>query len=379
VYVGACLLESPSLLRHFLAGGFVGSAAFIGVNHGMYTGVAFSCLLLFIQYRTSSCESLWKCASVWGVGILCGYVPMLFMFFSCPGFAGRYLDLLLNIWRRGTTNLPLPVPWPWQVDYLAVDWLTGVTAFVVGLAFCILPLFYGTALVLLLWRRGDVRRQSVFIASTFVGLVYMQYAFSRADLSHLAQSIHPLLLGLVALPTLCEPTRSRRTVLGIILVTLGLSLFPAYRGSPLFSTCIWRGQGCVLYVINGEELWLAESEKIGLERLRTVMTQHVIDTEGIFIAPHAPGLYCVLQKDSPVWQTYFIFPEQAEDEEIMIEALRTKKIRWALVGDVALDGREELRFRHTHTLVWQYVRQEFEPVEVEGLPLHYQLFRRKAF
>jgi hypothetical protein len=52
-------------------------------------------------------------------------------------------------------------------------------------------------------------------------------------------------------------------------------------------------------------------------------------------------------------------------------------VQWVILGDVALDRREALRFRHTHSFVWLFLMQNFVPVETKGLPPEYQLLRKK--
>lgn len=47
VYFDALLIEHPSIKRHFIAGVFVGVAAFIGRNHGVYCALAYFLLIAF--------------------------------------------------------------------------------------------------------------------------------------------------------------------------------------------------------------------------------------------------------------------------------------------------------------------------------------------
>jgi hypothetical protein len=60
----------------------------------------------------------------------------------------------------------------------------------------------------------------------------------------------------------------------------------------------------------------------------------------------------------------------------IISDLIEHNVNWVILADVPLDGRDELRFRHTHPLVWQYIVTAFEPIEASGLPHNQKLFHR---
>jgi hypothetical protein len=376
VYVGVCLLECPSRKRHFLAGVFVGLTGFFGRNLGLYSFLAGAMLIAFIQLQVQR-EAAISRFCTWGMGIVIGSLPLLLMALILPGFAKAFLDSILWLLRLGTTNLPLPVPWPWlRVDrqFPAGDQLAYVF---VEFGFVALPLFFLFSLYLL-WRCPlvDRQRQSVLVASTCVGLCYVHYAFSRADLSHLAMSLSPFLLGVVALPAFVgarEHGWLRHLVLGgLVVFTIG----PAYLGSPFVQVC-YRNP-CVPYEVQGETLWLRPRERDLIETVRHLVAEHVRPGEGIFIAPHWPTFYRILQRPSPTWQIYFLFPERMDRQEAIIADLQKNNVQWVILGDVALDRREVLRFRHTHSFVWLFLMQHFAPVEAKGLPPGYQLLHKKG-
>ena len=376
VYVGVCLLEKPSRKRHFLAGVFVGVAAFFGRNLGLYSFLAGAMLIAFIQMRIQR-EAVLSCLCAWGLGIVVGSLPLLLMALVIPGFAWAFLDSILWLFSLGTTNLPLPVPWPWSgmhQRFVANDRLAFM---VVEFGFVAFPLFFLVAVLLLLkYPLVDRQRQSVLVASTCVGMWYMHYAFSRADLSHLAMSLSPFLLGVVALPAFVGAREhswlSRLVLGGLVVFTIG----PAYLGSPFVRFC-YRTP-CVPYQLHGETLWLRPGERDLIETVRQMVLERVRPEEGIFIAPHWPAFYRILQRPSPTWQIYFLFPERMDRQEAIIADLRKNNVQWVILGDAALDRREALRFRHTHSFVWLFLMQNFAPVEIKGLPSGYQLLHLKT-
>jgi hypothetical protein len=377
VYVAVRLVEKPALKQYFWAGFFVGLAGFMGRNHGLYNFLAFFLLILFLRFKLNR-VSLLKQLRWWATGIVAGTTPLLFMLAFVPGFFKNYSNLFLLLFREKTTNLPLPTPWPWTVDYALLPVLADLAGFFLGILFLLLPLFYLSALVSVFrTRANDLPSRSLLIASVAIGGVYLHFAFSRADLSHLAQSIHPFLLGLLALPALWQaPYRQR---IGQVLVTFMavITLFAIVIPANPYIVRLRNRDQFVRYEITGNQLWLVKTQAAYIETIKQLVAQHVAPDEAILIAPHAPALYPILQREAPLWNTYLLFPDPPERQLQMIDRLAKAHTNWALLSDVALDGRDELRFRHTHPLVWRYLETEFEPVEAPGLPANQQFLRRK--
>jgi hypothetical protein len=86
----------------------------------------------------------------------------------------------------------------------------------------------------------------------------------------------------------------------------------------------------------------------------------------------------VLGRVSPTWDTYLLYAEREPRQREMIAALDAQRVRWVLLTDVAVDGREELRFRNTHPLVWGHLVREFEAVPDVTLPRAHLFLRRRA-
>ncbi len=125
-------------------------------------------------------------------------------------------------------------------------------------------------------------------------------------------------------------------------------------------------------------LWLTQDIATLIDNVRLIAEKRVGKGEGLLIAPHWPGFYALLERKSPLWDIYFLYPETESRQNAIILRLRQENVNWAILGDVALDGRGDLRFRNTHRLVWEYLMDEFEAIRVDGLPSNYQLLRRKS-
>ena len=205
----------------------------------------------------------------------------------------------------------------------------------------------------------------------------MHHAFSRADLGHLAQGIHPLMLGLIALPQALRFERRQRIVgagLAILCLATILAIMPA---NPYWQK-LKANPPFVSYNISGRQLWLRQEQAAYIEAVKQVVTQHIGSAEELLIAPHSPTLYPILQRQSPIWEVYLLFPETEERQREIIQDLSAHQVNWAILADIPLDGRDELRFRNTHLLVWQYLMAKFEPVEAPELPANQQLLHRKV-
>ena len=376
IYVAVLLIEKPTHKQYFVAGLFVGLAAFMGRNHGLYNLLAFFCLILYIQFKFNQ-EPLLNRLGLWLTGIAVGYAPMLFMLAFIPGLSSSFTNEIMLIFRRGSTNLPLPIPWPWAVDYAQLDLLNCMTRFFVGVLFLLLPLFYLSNIISAFsTKRDDIPRQSLTIAASFVGVFYMHHAFSRADLPHLAQGIHPLLIGLVALPYTYRVHRHKGVVMSLATFILIATIFAAIIPANPYVRKLRAKDQFIQYDITGDQLWLNQDQAAYIDTIKQLVNQHIAPQEKLLIAPHSPGLYPILQRQSPIWDLYLLSPAQEERQVDIINDLIEHNVNWVILADVPLDGRDELRFRHTHPLVWQYIVTEFEPIEASGLPHNQKLFHR---
>jgi hypothetical protein len=378
VYFAIILLEQPTFKRHFIAGFFVGISAFFGRNHGLYTSISFCLLIGFIWLKIGK-DGFFKHFVIWNIGVVVGYSPMLFMFIGLPDFFDLFIQSIIGMLQSKSTNLPLPVPWPWKVNISHTSPLTAIQFISTGVFFLLLPAFYiFSSIYTLLIHHKELRRKSVIIASVFIGAPYMHHAFSRADINHLAQAIHPFLIGLLSLPFFCKQVYMKKVGAGFLIVVYILSSLSIAMVSPYYRKFSAPANSFVQREIHGDMLWLHKYTANLIHTVREIVASKVHPDEGVLIAPHWPGFYPILQKKSPLWDTYFLWMASKADQEQQILDVETNNVNWIVLGDVALDGREDLRFRNTHTFLWQYIMEHFEPVQVHGLPKKYHLLKRKT-
>jgi len=353
----AALVQSPTRRRFFLTGAVIGVAAMFGRNHGVY-GVAGSLYVMLWLWRTRRGEddfawtSLRRALPAWAGGIVVGYLPMLFSMALVPGFAGALRDDVVS--EAGHANLALPVSWPWQPSF--ADTWTRAHSILVGAIFVAVLLFalHSLARIAVASRRRPA--SPVLVASSALALPYAHYAFSRADLEHLALGIFPLLIAaFAALGALRAGLRAPALVL------LGAASVLAML--PLHDRWNCRaGQGCVEVEVGADRLLVTPGTAGDLALLERLANDFAPGDRSFLVAPIWPGAYAAFERRAPMWNTYPLYPASPEIERREIERIRAAAPGFVLLWDGALDGRDDRRFSNTHPLISRWVSEHFEPL-----------------
>src|SRR5262249_45819557 len=113
------------------------------------------------------------------------------------------------------------------------------------------------------------------------------------------------------------------------------------------------------YRVVNDDLWIPQNQSRLIDSVKKFAADNTSPAEPVLIAPHAPTLYCILQKPAPLWMAYFTWPVGKEIESKMIQSLESNKVRWALIADDAIDGRDDLRFRNAYPLLWQHILRNY--------------------
>jgi hypothetical protein len=375
VYFAVLLLENPCLKRHFIAGVFIGLAAFFGRNHGLYNFLGFGLLILFIWYKTDR-NIFIKRFFIWGCGILVGYSPMFFMLAFIPGFWESFWDSVLFYARHSTPVGSLP--WPWTVDLSLVHW--GTMSFynlALGIFYLFVIMFYILAAsVSLISPREQIFNRRLLIASVFIGIFYMHLALFGRDWSHMAQAIHPMLIAILSIPSIFFKGRSKRLVWAIIGAGFLIMTLPMVPLNPLYPRLKFP-ELYVRYDLGGDRLMIREKRKTFIECVKQIDKKLFKKDDAIFIAPHWPAFYVILKRPSPVWEIYFLLPISKDIQSSMIAELEEKNVRWIMLGDVPFWGKDENRFRNSHAVMYRHIMENYAPVNVECLGKDVQLLQRK--
>jgi hypothetical protein len=353
------LLMYPSTRRFFVHGIVIGLAAMLGRNHGLYGVVA--CLLVTPVLMLGADRPVWlRCIPAWMAGIVLGFAPILIGLIRDHRFAAMFWESIrFVLFEYKGTNLPLTVPWPWTVSAqgplaaLLGPWLVGCF-FVALVLFCA----SGAVVVLFQLRREEKIANPVFVACVATAIPYLNVAFSRADVQHLAQAILPCLIGFLVCPW---PRRTRTIVqasslLILVLTTLWVML-PMHPCYVMRTYPDWKSVD-----VRGDQVWMNADTAASVEAIDELASRHVKTGGTILSVPVWPSAYALLGIRSPVYEIYPLFPRSVEFQDQEIDRLRQADPQMVLVDDVAVDGREELRYAHTHPRIWNYISTHYHQI-----------------
>jgi hypothetical protein len=366
------LIQNPTPRRYFIAGLCVGLVAVFGRNHGVY-GVAGSIGVMgWLSIKRVKGPGWIDEFALWATGVIVGFTPILFMALLVPGFAVAFWESIRFLFEIKATNLPLPVPWPWRVDFASLQLGEAIRGILVGMFFIATVVFGVLSIVWVVWRKIQQKQVSPeLVAASFLALPYAHFAYSRAGVGHLAEGIFPLLVGCLV-PLAAQPNRIKWP---LALMLCGASLWVMHVFQPG-----WRchaSKQCVNIEISGSNLVVDSGPASDVELLRKLADQYAPHGQSFIATPLWPGAYALLERKSPMWEIYALFPSTPVFEQAEIERIKAAKPGFILVLDVPFDRRDELRFRNTHPLTHQYILNHYERLPDSPNPA-YQIYRAKG-
>ena len=365
VYAGVLLLEKPSYRRHFWVGILGGLMAFMGKNHGAYHIMAFGLIIAWAAWGEGWRE--WsRRSAVWVGGMLLGFLPQWLMLLFVPGYFRSFMATLGEILSKGT-NLPASVPWPWLVPDVFTSWYRYSTI-AEGCFYVAFPLLFVLAAIRA-WHlgRAGLMTNPVFVAAVCVTLPYAHYVFSRPDIVHLSHGAPTLVLALLAIPfTLAGGSR-------LIGWGIATALVPACLLANLFQFGVTlemtaAPNSLVRVDVGGQKMIAPLFHARVLKSARTLATELAKKDESVLFLPHMPGLYPFTDRLSPTNQIYFIFPAKPDEDRALLAEIEAANVQWVMLHDYPLDGRDDLRFRNTNPIVFDFFRKNFEPVKIASMP-----------
>ena len=354
----AFLLKHPSRKRFFLTGVSVGLAAVFGRNHGLYGLAGVLGVFVYLVCLQRNAKGLISGLAWCACGVVVGYLPILVMLIAVPGFAAAFWESVRAILDRGTSSLPLPVPWPWLVPVRQLPIKTAAAHILEG-SFFVAILVFGILSTLWIIRQTLLRRPVApeFVAASMLALPYAHYAFQRAELFHLSLGIFPFLIGFF----LFTAELSRRTQQILAFVVTCASLIVVLPEHPGWNCLVI--EKCVTMEIGGNTLKIQPLIATFVTNLESTVGEYAPNGRNYLVTPLWPAAYALFKRKSPMFDNHAVFPRSTEFDQKEIERIKAANPSFALILDQAVDGRDDLRFRNSHPLIYQFVRDNFDAVE----------------
>ena len=362
------LISNPSLHRYFLAGACVGMIAVFGRNHGLYGAVASLGVIAWLSFSTEQPHHLIKRSAYWVGGIVVGFSPLIFLVIVIPEFRAAFLESVLYLLENKSTNIPVPVPWPWKVNFAVALVGDVVRDVLVGLFFIGTILFASTSLIWVIYQKFKKKTvPPVLIASAFLAFPYTHYAFSRADVGHLALGIFPLLVGCLVILNKSIDEIKWPLLLTFTAASLWI-MYPFHPGGYCHKT-----KQCVSVEISGSQILMDPGFAADVALLRNLVKEYAPNGRSFITTPTWPGAYAVMEQKSPIWDIYALLPRDEEIENREIERIKASSPGFIFIHDFPLDGREDRRYRNLHPIIYQYIVNHYKPVPNSPSPT-YQIF-----
>jgi len=351
------ILTSRSPARWCGAGVILGLAAVMGRNHGVYGAASALLALGFVLFKQGNRRAVLRPALAFIGGTILGFSPTFFMGLAKPGFldalAAGVIEHVHSV--AGATNIPLPVPWPWNVEHGKNGWVIWASEVAKGVGFIALLLVPVLTLLAMLRKRiaGFTELHYLLTASAFVGLVYSHYAYSRADLVHLAVSIVPILLILFCYNTL------GRMVVPVAIGVLGFSVLAVGQDSTIINSKLF-GRTTKTVVIDGSTLYTYPFIVYDIVDSRRALAT-VPGAQANFLAvPNLPGLYAINRSRMGIWEIYALSHRDAGFEQAELARLAKMPPKMVLLSNHALDDQPQLRYSVIHPVTYKWIVDNYE-------------------
>jgi hypothetical protein len=366
VLAGAALITHPGYPALAVAGAVVGAICFFGVNYGLYAGAALLFLALLEGLKSGSVAPL-PGVGAYFAGALIGALPLLIMFACVRGmFAAFFERRVRALAARRTSNLRLPVPWLWRPAPVGIDRLNWAgwrfIARFMGFYLILLPAFaWSVAIWAAVVPWSQIQAHAALVAAAAVGTFGLHHAFSRADLLHLAQSMPPVIIGLIALAGHGLGWLAIAPLFGGGTAAMVLATHPRIERYRHRDAYVRRD-------IGGSALRIRQTSAELIDTLSSVVQSRLNPGDPLLAVPTLAELFPILRRRSAVYDTYCLYPASECEQQRMLRSIYEERVRLALVRDDPVDDREELRFSRTHPLVWSHLKAEFETLELPELP-----------
>lgn len=349
------LLQNSTYRNFLLLGICIGLVAVFGRNHGVYGSIASLAAILYLNINQPNLSFVFRGLALWSTGVLIGYFPIFCMMLFISDFASAFLDSVLYLLYVKSTNFTLPIPWFWKVNTSLLSFEEILRQELIGLFFLGI-IVYGSSLVFWVFLKKIKQKfiSPTLAATAFLALPYTHFAYSRADVSHLSQGIFPFIIGsLIIFDTFPNKIKYFFAItLCIASIGVGLQYHPGWQCRTNIN--------CVNINISGNDLLINSETANKVNMLSMLVNRYANNGRNFVITPFWPGAYAIFGSKSPMWEIYISWARGQDYEKNEIQRIQRDRPSFILVIDEPLDGRDELRFKNTHPITYQYIITNYE-------------------
>jgi hypothetical protein len=283
------------------------------------------------------------------------------MLIFVPNFAQSFIEGLVFQLQRGSTNLPLPFPWPWNINYSSNPTSVWFRQLSISLIFIGASIFAVISLIMVFSERARERRLPLsFVAASFMMLPYIHFAYSRADIGHLSQGIFPILIGCAAILSI-QPLNIKWPF--TISLCIG-SIWLMHIFHPGWS--VYKRSDPVAIEISGDELVVGRQMARKIKLLRYLDSRYSPNGESFIVTPYSPGAYALLERKSPMWSIYALWPRDDEFQYKEIERIKNASPKFIILSERPLDGNEERRFSKSNEIIFKFIDHNYVRLKDSG-------------
>ena len=252
---------------------------------------------------------------MWSMGVVIGYIPILLMASLVPGFAIAFWDSI-PFCLMSKLQTSLPIPWPWRVNFTPL--LSGEAVRGVLMGFCIYRDGCFWRVDHLLDSLAKASAETCFSCSgclLFFGTPICALCVFPCGHPSLGSRNFPFLIGCLLLLSRSLPNSSG--LLPFCLELQALVVHPIHPG--------WQCRAstqCVNVEISGSNFEVDPFTADDISLLRRLAGKYASDGQSFVATPFWPGAYALLQRKSPMWEIYALFPRQQGFEQAEIERIR---------------------------------------------------------
>jgi len=350
------LQRSRALKNWFFCGFLLGFIALIGRNHGLYGTISVLILFGIMAGSKPGGQLSFEKISTFIAGGIVGYLPNLIALVFVDGYGVAFIDTIRLLIAESRTNLALPVPWPWLVDFAGAGVILGSSLWVLGLFF-VAVLVYPPFMTLVVLRKGKTlpeNTKALLIASILGGLVYLHYIFSRADYQHLALGIYPLIFGI---SVLVLSVNSRLKILSLWALTAASVFALSIKMS--YFTALAYGYQTVQLELGNEKINVYAPIEETFKPLILLTSNMKAGGYSFLALPHLMGLHAIHKQHMIVHNIYPIWPSLGDEEARDIGRIDSFRPDFIIISNHPMDDSEDHRFNVIRSKTFQWIEQNY--------------------